>query len=458
MPLEEYLKQFNKKAIEKRKAQRIAHGFDAYSSRPHLFSNQNNYRNVLSQLKNIPSLKIFGKCNVAIMLGEGYLLSSLPELSKHVDTIILMDIDKRVLINNLFMLSCFRKANTPEEFFSLYFSDNPIINLKLSVTDFHEVTASQPNETKINTVKNQSTTLDKPFLLKIFRSGVHILDADHFLDPQRFIQCKAALEKLTFFSLEADVLDEELMKELSAQLITHNVRVRIFNITNLFDYEGNYPVRERRNKEINWQPGNKVAMSLASIIDRPDDAVILYSVTAIEHKFDRLVADMACSLTEYQALCSQYAAMINTGHKIPKCIVGHWEAYANQFKVNLRATAKYGYFNYNLNPTISLLDNLKQFVQSTDGLCFLRSASHGLVDAVIKTNPDLESNFIVLLEKYQIAHQKRHISIVITDIYDTAQKDKILIMINTEKSLMDNNANKMSENLGTGGSGRKIYK
>lgn len=458
MPLNEFLEQFNQKAAARRKEKPIPRGYDAYSSSPHLFSNQPGFQLVLSQLAHMQSLKIFGKTNIAIILGEGYFLSSLPELSKHVGTIIFIDIDERVIEHNLYMLECFRKAKNPREFGELILSaDNPILKKKLSLPNYVEVRASQPD--KVQVINNKTTILNADILLKSLRAGVATLDKEYFLmSVERYEQCKRALQNLTFYALNADVLDEQLMKEFGEQLISNNASVRIVNITNLFDYEGNYPVRERPNKKIDWQPNDNVEKALAAIIDRPDEATILYSVTDIERNFDRLVADIACSLTEYKALTSQYATMINMCHKYPKCRVGIWSNYADRFKLNVRTSANYLFFSYNLNPAMPWLDNLKQFMHCRDGLFFLRNSPRGLIDVLIKIHPDFEGSLVAILEKYQIAFQKRHMSIIVVDIQDSNQKNKIMLMINAEKSLIDYPSPKISENIESGGSGRKIYK
>jgi hypothetical protein len=333
------------------------------------------------------------------------------------------------------MLECFKNARNPREFGDSFFgSENPILKLKLPVQKYAKASTLQPNQFKY--VNNASAILDVPLLESNFRGQMSFLNQHHFVNSlERFNKCKAALQNLTFFSLEADVLDHELMKEFGDQLIINNTSVRIFNITNLFDYEGNYPVRQRPNENVDWQPNDNVAKSIETIIDRPDEATILYSVTAIKHHFDKLIADMAGSLSEYKALTTRYATLINVCHRRPEYTVGKWYDYASQVKMSVRTTGNYGFFSYRPKIDLPWAKDLENFVQQFEGFVILRISKHKSIDAIIKIKPDHENHFIELLQKYQIAYRKCYISIMIVDLENTQQKNKILAMMSNEIEL-----------------------
>lgn len=438
--LEKLIDDFNKLADSRRKDKKISNRYDPYKQPPHVWCNEWDFQDTLKKLDEIPALKIYGKNNIAVVLGESFFLSCLPEFSKHIDTIFFVDLDNRILAHNLYMVSCLKLARTPEEFKNLLTDPaNPILKLNIPIKTIQIAGKSAIRKLSEHD-RVTSGVLDASLLLLTLESNVGILGNKHFLHSQaRFDKCKAALEKFSFFTLEADVFDHELMMKLGAEFININAAVRILNITNLFDYEGNYPLREIYRKQEKWQYGGQVFTSLEAIIDRPEQAVIIYSVTAIEHEFRSLVSGVAFSLSEYKELMSHYAAMANVSKHNPDSMVGQWHTYADQFAEKFRLLTSNTLFGRSWIQPPAWINAFKEFLQglhpSMQVECYLlQSSRHGQIDALVKVDVSENHCLVPLLSRYGITN--RYVNdqgaVLIYDINVAHQRNKILTMINDE--------------------------
>lgn len=438
--LEHLIDDLNKKSRANIALNPQKHGFDKYSKSPHLFSNQWAFTQVLADLSALPCLKIPGKQNIAIILGESYFLSSLPELAKHVDTIIFVDMDEKVLINNMNMLACFKRASTPANFSDLYLTDeNPIVRMQIEVNSF--TTGNLSQITKVNNPTPVRIGVNE--LTALMETGLEQIKKYHFLSSvKRFDHCKQAAQKMTFYCLKADILNEQFMQEIGNLFVENGISIRVFNITNLFDYEGNFPSRERQSHNENWRPGTKLLDCLNAIIDRPERIAILYAVTAIEYQFDRLVAGMAHSLPEYEILNIFYTEMRNTFYASRGPAGLTWQDYARQIKgkllINHSLRTPYNFFEPTATFERTWLEGFKFLVQCIDDTASIEYRNHKTphrsIDALIRSSSSNKNILLPLFKKHHVAYQYFDASdtIIICDINTARQEMNIISFMKNE--------------------------
>ena len=176
------------------------------------FSNENYYYNALSQLDNTPPIET-SKLKAALVFGESRLLSILPEFAKHVNMIIIADIEFNLHAHTRHLLRCLKMASSIEEFIELYKTNNPVQDVSPWNIDLllRGLNGEQTNDS---------------------------LREYHFLySDNRFQQCKDALSKLAFVNINLNFLNKSECEKFSVILDKHSACLSICNFTNIHQYD-----------------------------------------------------------------------------------------------------------------------------------------------------------------------------------------------------------------------------
>ena len=178
-------------------------------------SNELGFKKVIKILKSIRVSETEEK-KAALLFGESNFISMLPVLSEFVSVIILADIDSSMHKHSRFMLDCFIKANSPDEFYKLYINNNPIDERK----NF-QLNSSQMVEFLKDPLGAQNAFLERNFFLN---------------NQAAFEKCKAELAKIEIVQIQVDLGDVSLCQQLAATLKEHHTRLALCNFTNIHDY------------------------------------------------------------------------------------------------------------------------------------------------------------------------------------------------------------------------------
>lgn len=190
------------------------------------FSNEHQYSKVLEQLKNSTNIFPRDKIRVALLFGESNFLSILPEISKHVDLIILADIEAKQHQHTKHLLECLSKSNTPDEFKNNYINNNPLANLAIKDDDNVSVLTIQ--------------LLIDMLTGKLGATKLSLQDY-HFLNSlERFNECKMVSNQVKFAHMHFNLLDKNQCKLFSELLINFNAILTFCNLTNIHDYDNEY--------------------------------------------------------------------------------------------------------------------------------------------------------------------------------------------------------------------------
>lgn len=271
----------------------------------HIFSNQAEVRKQFFTLEETPTLKVPNKDNMAILVGESSFLSFAPVLVKHVDTVLLLDIDARVLSHNLFMLNCLKKANSREEFSNMVLGpDNPIVKLKAKIPGYNILKPGQCEE-------HSGKIIDLALYESNFNSSFLFLVDRHFLyTKENFFRVKEAVMRLKFLTLEVDFFNTTLMSQLGKTLLKHNVYVPVINVSNLYDYDGKFALREATRDKL-WFSSRRVYETLQQILSHPEECLILYGITNPEDEYQSLTSRVCKGLRDYEHATTSYSTAVN---------------------------------------------------------------------------------------------------------------------------------------------------
>ena len=190
------------------------------------FSNEFKFSKALDKIK-LKSTQPNGKTKVALLFGESYLLSLLPELySIGIRVIISADINPDMAEHIKHMLLCLGKAKDRKDFIKLYNQDNPIEN-KI--------------ETWLETFDSNVTISNKEALSQTIKGDIgsskKSLKKYHFLSSEkRFNECKIYAKKLMFSQIHLDITHDEQCAQLARLLRKNNCEIALCNFTNIHDY------------------------------------------------------------------------------------------------------------------------------------------------------------------------------------------------------------------------------
>lgn len=271
---------------------------DFPKDRIYWFSNEFNSKKRLIAFNNTSYENIDpSKVSTAIILGESNIISMAPELvKKGIELIISIDIEELLLENNKFMIECIKASGNRNEYFDIMFSwNNPALKNKYFKTtkDF------------LLEAKRWSYYFEGD--LKNYQEDLYFLSSH-----KRFLECKKAVEKLKFITLKLDILNESLVEMFKKSI--ENCNIQLINITNLFDYQGNYPLRLSETKPELWNDSGRLFNSL-KIVSENCNPVIMYSKLSDfmleQQEASGLEAHLASNLNEYINEMNSYALWYN---------------------------------------------------------------------------------------------------------------------------------------------------
>lgn len=237
---------------------RLSHS-DAYRKlnfgTPAMFSNE---WGVDQTIKNLAQQKLFpvnaSICRVGIMVSESNLIHMLPELSRHVDLVILADFDNLVLQNIQHQLFCLRIAETKAQFLDFYADPklNPIlragVTMKVRQTQAEQtLNFGSMQQFEAHLKKMPDTPVDKDLLLKrMVNQDLRLGGYGMYLNEERFVACKAAVSNMRFVSAPGNWFETDYIQQLSECFMDDsNKRIGILsllNVSNLYHYDGPYPL------------------------------------------------------------------------------------------------------------------------------------------------------------------------------------------------------------------------
>ena len=272
------------------------------------FSNDTNFSQSITYIESIPSKRSKDKIKVALWVGEGNLLSCLPELSKHVDLVVTLDIEEKVLEHAEFMYQLMKDNETCREFSLSYLNNNILVKKEYKV-----IMRNEENKNKF------SVPVNKEIAVKMLLINCEMLGEKHFIESdQRYLKCRAALRKIHLSFIKLDLLDSKSVVTFKSILAKNNVEIAIINITNLQDYDANYAARSFLECKQMWVPTGKLSNSL-EILGTPSQAspIILYSRLDKKCDYKKLTSCQAASVTTYIKKIQEYAREINIfSHKL----------------------------------------------------------------------------------------------------------------------------------------------
>jgi len=178
----------------------------------YLFSNEYNWNSALRKLNDFRSNNPSTRA-CAILVGESYAVSILPEMSRFVSSVIFNDIDIKVHQNLQVQFQLLVQVKTKKEFAEKYF-------LRLQ-----EFLASE-------------IPFDSwQFQLDLERL-VNQLPELHFLSSEsRFQECKEAAKRIRIYYSHCDLFDMKQILQLSQVLYSNRLKLAVLNVSNVRDYD-----------------------------------------------------------------------------------------------------------------------------------------------------------------------------------------------------------------------------
>lgn len=272
------------------------------------FSNQTKMKALYDELLANRSMKLPGRENLAVLVGESFFSSLLSALVKHVDAVLFVDIDSRVIVHNMFIVECLRKAETKREFLRLYCEDNPIVKMKILIQRLRF--ASSASSKDFISIGGPSAVLDLEMLNELFLSTKNYLEGIHFLESaDAYQKAREATLKLKFYTLTIDLYQVELMTLLGKQLNLAGVHIPIINVSNVYDYDSKTTLSVE-NKE-HWFTSGRLYKSLDFLLDRPEDTLVVYSIMDPDKNYEILVTRFCLGLSSYKSEVNSYSTAIN---------------------------------------------------------------------------------------------------------------------------------------------------
>jgi hypothetical protein len=185
-----------------------------------IFSNEKDVDLTLDKIaksRKIVSFMSEPKFRIAFLVGESSILSSLPEISRHCNLIVINDLNPNVLSHVEFQVMLLRTCENRSAFETQYFSNqNPIYKKKFQ--------------------NNRKT------LYEAFNDRKTHLGKKHFLaSEKRYQECRSALSQLDISITSIDMFSKEEIQELAQALTTNKAIISILNVTNLYEYDISYP-------------------------------------------------------------------------------------------------------------------------------------------------------------------------------------------------------------------------
>lgn len=378
----------------------------------HVFSNETNMATVFNKLSSQPSLKVARKNNMAIFIGESCFLSLLPVVAKHADSILFIDIDRRVLAHNLFMINSIKSARNRLEFVELLRNPqkNPLLQEKVTMEGLRRISLDGSHNHNVPDV----LVLDPILITVMLQGSKTLLGGKHFLDTnEQFDIVKQHVTQIRFHVLELDFYQNDLVAFLGEKLFIHDIHVPIINISNLYDYD-NPPHALDPNHKKPWYSSGKLYQTIFSLLSRPEETLIMYSVMNSNTEYTSLTADVASGLTEYKKRTQDYSGFINA-----KNIAAQYGKIIPSLK------CQSVFFNTNLgSATVYRFKELEEFLKTNFNGCEIDytqvTSKYFLIDMVIRSNRETAERLLIILKKHAIPHShsplNNHVIIVLREV------------------------------------------
>lgn len=266
---------------------------------PHFLSNELDVAEVQHYLAKLPTRLTPNELQIGILTGEAYCLSRLPELAKHVDIVLIADLQSMIHRHVEYMLKCMKAAPNREAFMLAYLSDdNPIIKQRYPSMPLRTLDGESITSTTISEV------VDKTILEMMLRAGTAGLQDLHFLSSeQRYQQCYAACQTLPVWNLTWDWTNPSSAKKLMEQLDGLPVKFEFCHVSNVDDYDGNIPLRSIFEKLQLWKPNGNVARVLVQLFQNQPQPIINLSYCLAKTEFKHLHSKIALSMKDFTQQC-----------------------------------------------------------------------------------------------------------------------------------------------------------
>lgn len=278
-----------------------------------------NERDVKTTLKKLSILKpadaAEGAARVGVMVADAHVLSMLPELSRHVDVMILADFDTLVTKNILFQLLCLRKAKNHMEFMVQYINPaaNPVILANISTKNMSSYNADTGARVKI-----PSKTIDMEVVRSMLDSNANKLQefSPYIVDQsnkkavqkseKRFLECKAAAEKIKFVAAPCNFFNPEDINNLRTCLFDQSNKrlgeITYLNLSNLQHYDANQHLTHCMRNKTRSKYNGTLTTNLRNLTEgQKAEPIILYSTSTLaNNNFETLFSQVTIGLERYQ--------------------------------------------------------------------------------------------------------------------------------------------------------------
>jgi hypothetical protein len=193
------------------------------------------------------------KIRVAIIVGEGHVLSMMPELAERYDLLLFLDHDTNVLRwVKACLVEVVKKGRVLDD------------TIKLLTRKLEKFEKDQREKFSTTILYTDSIDYQSHLICEMLDVG----ERNHFLN--RYQKTQQAIAKLQYDLIPIDLKNKVKMRELAKLLNDHNSIIQFINITNVLDY-----------------PGAKDILASLELLPIADDALIVTSaINAKRSKID----------------------------------------------------------------------------------------------------------------------------------------------------------------------------
>lgn len=282
------------------------------ASTPFIFANDTNMSMVIERLASDPIAKLDG-IRVAVLIGESYFTSMLPELKRHADIIVFVDIDPAVEKHNKHLRESLLGSTNRDDFLRLYLSEinNPILSEKVS----------KANMISLNLMTNTSSKEPGHFaasdLQDFLTNAERQLSRHFFLNSEaRFNACRDAAKAMPCAFVNLDLFDQSAVNRVADIFKSFNAIVRIFNASNLYYHDADLPLHATKTV---WKCHQRFEKSMQALIGANRDVYIIYSRYKEANKLPEcaIAQDCQAMVEDYQRfIIAANVSIIFTKYKV----------------------------------------------------------------------------------------------------------------------------------------------
>lgn len=212
------------------------------------FSNESGLGKMLGKLRAIVPFSKSKPLRVALLTGESSICSMLPELSKHCDVVLFVDINTYTMSHIRFLIGGLLARSSRKGFRQYYEPQHEVLkNLDFEAS---EVTPD---------IDMRQEELGDDFFLA---------------SKKRYKACREAVKQLEFGFAKFDLFNASTFSRFTAILTKHDAQITVFNATNLFEWDAETPLA-KLDSTTKWRPNGKVGQLIKKLTPEP---LILHSV------------------------------------------------------------------------------------------------------------------------------------------------------------------------------------